>query len=375
MFVNALNILLVRVLDDIQVHCYSVWKIGCATGSIKLVQKMKRPSINDVAQKAGVSKSTVSHVINGTRYVEDETRQIVQRVIDELGYRPSLIARSLTTNRTQMIGVLVSDTSNNFFGELIRGIDLVFGTLQYGLIVCNTDEILEREEYYINLLLSQQVDGIIAAAVSQHWRALELAEMKQKPIVFVDREFENLNERPFVGSDNHAGGVAAALHMVACGHRDIGMLAGFQRLSSMRQRLEGFRQGLAAQHISMPEEWIAYSPLSVEAGKESAMHLLTLPNRPRALFVNNNFLSLGALLALQTLGLRCPEDVALVGFDDHPWAVVSNPPLTVIRQPALAIGEAAARMLLELLTAGHISQPRLLLDCDLVIRASCGFRR
>jgi len=126
--------------------------------------------------------------------VEAATKQKVMGIIKELGYRPSVIARSLTTNRTQMIGVIVSDTSNNFFGEVIRGIESVFGKLNYGLIVCNTDETLERESYYINLLLSQQVNGIIAAATSQQWQALELAEMKHLPVVFVDRRLEGIND-------------------------------------------------------------------------------------------------------------------------------------------------------------------------------------
>src|SRR5437899_2326100 len=117
------------------------------------LNSMRRPSINDVALKAGVSKSTVSHVINGTRFVEEETKQHVLRAIDELGYRRSIVARSLTTNRTQTIGIIVSDTSNHFFGELIRGIEKIFSAVNYSLLVCNTDESLEREEFYFNLLL------------------------------------------------------------------------------------------------------------------------------------------------------------------------------------------------------------------------------
>lgn len=334
----------------------------------------KRPSINDVALKAGVSKSTVSHVINGTRYVETETKQHVLEVIEELGYRPSLIARSLTTNRTQMIGVIVSDTSNNFFGELIRGVERVFSGLNYGLIVCNTDEILEREEHYINLLLSQQVDGIIAAATTQRWQAVELAEMKNEPIVFVDREFEGM-DRPYVGADNLNGAYIGTKHLIDCGYREIGILAGFQRLSAMRERLDGFKKALNDHRIFLPDEWIQFSPLSAEAGKEAALALLSRPDRPRALFVNNNFLSLGALQALKELGLRCPEDIALVGFDDHPWASVSAPPLTVMRQPVLEIGATAARILLTMIDGAGIPQNRNLLACELVIRESCGYHR
>ena len=341
-----------------------------ATVIMTRIRANKRPSINDVAVRAGVSKSTVSHVINGTRFVEETTKLHVLEAIKELGYHPSQIARSLTTNRTQMIGVVVSDTSNNFFGELIRGIEMVLGSLNYGLIVCNTDEVLEREEHYINLLLSQNVDGIIAAATTQRWRAVELAEVKNEPIVFVDREFEGM-DRPYVGADNVAGAYLGTSHLIECGYREIGILAGFQRLSSMRERLAGFKKALNDHRIFLPDDWVQMSPLSADAGRQATLALLSRTDRPRALFVNNNFLNLGALQAIKELGLRCPEDVALVGFDDHPWASVSAPPLTVVRQPILEIGAIAARILLSMINDEPVTQTRNLLECELVVRESC----
>lgn len=333
---------------------------------------LKRATIRDVAQRAGVSKSTVSHVVNGTRFVEEETRQRVLLAIQELGFRPSTIARSLTTNRTQTIGVIVSDTSNHFFGELIRGIESVVSAASYSLIVCNTDETLELEERYLNLLLAHQVDGIIAAATSQRWAALEIAALKQMPIVFVDRTFEGMDDRPYVGADNYGGAYMGTAHLISHGYQRIGILAGFQRLSSMRERLAGFRQALHDHHIPLPEEWIVTSVLSPEAGRDATMRILSLPNRPRALFINNNFLSLGALLAIKDLGLRCPEDIAIVGFDDHPWAAVANPPLTVVRQPVCEVGEQAAKIVLGLLDGAEVPEPKIILNCELVIRESCG---
>src|SRR5260370_25255892 len=256
------------------------------------------PSTYEVALKARVSKSTVSHVINGTRFVGEETKQHILRVIDELGYRRSIAARSLTTNRTQTIGIIVSDTTNYFFGELLRGLEKVFSAANYSLLVCNTDETLEREEFYRNLLLDQQVDGIIAAATTQGWGALEMAELKHMPIVFVDRTFDGMNDRSYVGANNTTGAYLGAQHLIECGYREIGILAGFQRLSSMRDRLTGFQQALADQHIPLLEEWVFRYLLSPNAGREAATHLLSLPNRPQALFVNNNLLSIVALLAI-----------------------------------------------------------------------------
>ena len=330
---------------------------------------MKRPTMRDVAERAGVSKTTVSHVINETRFVEEETRQRVLQAIAELGYRPSVIARSLTTNRTQTVGVIVSDSSNYFFAEILRGIEDVLRPEGYALLVCNTAEILERESHYLDLLLRQQVDGIIAAATSQRWDILSEAEIADTPVVFLDREFEGLCG-PFVGVDNTRGAYLGTTHLIECGHHRIGILAGFQRLSTMRERLAGFRQTLQEHSIPLNEEWVITSPLSIDAGQETMRQILTLPGHPTAVFASNNLLSLGALLAINEMGLRCPEKIALVGFDDHPWAAISDPPLTVVRQPAQQLGQVAAQMLITLINGEQLPAPRVILDCKLILRQS-----
>lgn len=330
---------------------------------------MKRPTMGDVARQAGVSKATVSHVINQTRYVEEVTKQRVLQVITELNYRPNAAARSLTTQRTGTIGMVISDASNLFFGEMLLGVEQVVRPKNYGLLVCNTDEVLEQEDHYLNLLLRQRVDGIIAAATSQQWGALAEAEVQHTPIVFVDRAFESL-EGPYVGVNNRAGAYLGAKHLLAGGYRQIGIIAGLPRLSTMCERLAGFTQALQEQNIALPPEWIVTSPLSIEGGRAATRQLLSLAQRPAALFINNNLLSLGALLALKDLGLRCPQDVALVGFDDHPWAAVSDPPLTVVRQPARQMGQAAADLLFALLNQQPLPSLQIILDCELIVRAS-----
>jgi LacI family transcriptional regulator len=328
------------------------------------------PTINDVARRAFVSKTTVSHVINATRYVEDETKLRVLAAIAELGYRPNKVARSLTTRRTGSIGMIVSDAANQFFGDMLRGVEEVLKPANYALIVCNTDEALDREEHYLDLLLGQRVDGIIAAATSQKWSALSMAEANQTPVVFVDRRFEGL-EGPYVGADNLGGARTGTLYLIERGYAEIGVLAGYQRLSSMRERLQGFRMALDEAGLALPEEWVATSPLVIEAGREAAHRVLDLPHRPRALFCNNNLLTLGALLALNDLHLRCPDDVALVGFDDHPWAAVCSPPLTVVSQPSREIGRRAAHMLCQQIESAAIAETVVELPCSLVIRQSC----
>jgi len=328
------------------------------------------PTISDVAYRAFVSKTTVSHVVNGTRYVEEGTKQRVLEAIAELGYRPNRVARSLTTKRTGAIGMIVSDASNQFFGDMLRGVEEALRPANYALIVCNTDEALEREDHYLNLLLGQRVEGIIAAATSQKWAVLAQAEASHTPIVFVDRRFEGL-DGPYVGADNVGGAYQGVCHLIRCGYREIGILAGFQRLSAMRERLQGYQGALGDAGIELNDEWLITSELSIEAGRAATQRILSLPHRPRALFVNNNLLSLGALLEIKAMGLRCPQEIALVGFDDHPWAAVCDPPLTVVRQPSRAIGSKAAEMLCTLIGGEAVEPPSVEMACELVVRQSC----
>jgi LacI family transcriptional regulator len=325
--------------------------------------------MQDVADRAKVSKATVSHVINNTRFVEVTTKERVNQAIKELGYRPSAVARGLATQQTHTIGILISEQSNVFFGEVIRGIEDVFLPENYGLMVCSTAEILEREAHYLDLLLSQRVAGIIAAATSQYWRAISEAEKLHTPIVFVDRVFEEL-EGCFVGTKNYDGAYVGVSHLIENGHQKIGILSGFDRLSTMRERYGGYARALEEKGIKVNQDWVIPSELSLEGGRESMRKLMSLSNRPTAVFSNNNLLTLGALLEIKAMCLRCPEDLAFVGFDDHPWAAVSEPPLTVVKQPAQDIGEIAARMLLSLIKEEPVEECQVILDCELVVRQS-----
>lgn len=330
----------------------------------------RRASIGDVAARAGVSKTTVSHVVNGTRLVSEPTKRRVLEAISELGYHPSAAARSLTTKRSGVIGMMISDARNEFFGELLRGVEEGLGAAGFGLMVCNTDEMLKRERKYLDLLLRQQVDGIVAAAASRDWAVLNRARSYRLPIVFVDRRFADM-PGPFVGVDNEGGAYAGTAHLIDAGHRRLGLVAGFSRLSSMRERSAGFRRALQESGLTAHRDWIVSSPLKVESGRDAARRILSTSPRPTALFINNNLLTLGALLALKDLGLRCPDDVALVGFDDHPWATVAAPPITVVDQPVRAVGTTAARLLSGLMRGQEPADAETVLPCTLILRQSC----
>lgn len=331
---------------------------------------MNQATIQDVADRAGVSKTTVSHVINATRFVEEETRQKVMRAIQELNYRPSAAARSLTTGRTGTVGIVVSDTSNPFFGELLLGVEGILRPQNYALIICNTNETLEYEAHYLDLLLNQRVDGIIAAATSQPWIELSKAQVQHTPVVFVDRTFDSLDGY-YVGVDNKEGAYQGTRHLIQCGYRKIGILAGLDRLSTMRERLDGFCQALQDGGLSINPDWIIPSQLSVEGGRQALRTLFQQTIVPEAVFINNNLLALGALLEMRDLGIDCPKDAGVVSFDDHPWAAVSCPPLTVIRQPTRKIGQVTAEMILALINHQPVKEKRVTLNCELVIRQSC----
>jgi LacI family transcriptional regulator len=335
---------------------------------------LKRTNISDVATKAGVSKTTVSHVINQTRFVEEETRQRVLDAIAELGYRPNFLARSLTTQKTGIIGMVISDSSNQFFSEMMSGVEEILLPKSYGLMVCNTNETLEREAHYLDLLLSQRVDGIIAAATSQRWTELTRADIQHTPIVFVDRSFGNM-EGPFVGVDNQRGAYLGVRHLIECGHAKIGILAGYDRLSTMRERVDGYRQALQEAGLPARADWIVDSALSIEGGQLAMRQILSLSDRPTAVFINNNLLVLGGLLALREMGLRCPDNLAIVSFDDHPWAVVADPPLTTVRQPAYELGRTAASILLSLFKHEPVRPTQVILDCELIVRQSSQVNR
>jgi LacI family transcriptional regulator len=331
---------------------------------------MKRASMDDVAKMACVSKATVSHVVNRTRYVEEETKNRVLEAIKELGYRPNALARSLATQHTGIIGVVVSDTSNAFFGEVLKGVEEVLRPQDCALIICNTNETLEYEAHYLDLLLNQRVDGIIAAATSEPWIELSKADVQHTPIVFLDRTFDNLDGY-YVGVDNKAGAYRGTRHLLECGYRKIGILSGLDRLSTMRERLEGFSQALQDAELPLNPIWIIPSELSVDGGRQAMRELFSQAEVPDAIFINNNLLALGALLEMRTLDLDCPEDVGMVSFDDHPWAAVACPPLTVVKQPTRKLGQTAAEMILALINDQPVPEHHKILDCEIIARQSC----
>lgn len=353
---------------------------------------MTRASSKDVAKQAGVSIATVSHVINNTRFVSDETRQKVLEAIDALGYRPNAVARSLVTRSTRKIGLVIAEITNPFFTVAARGVEEEAISHQYNIVLCNTDEDPEREEEGLQLLAAQQIDGLIIAPTGIRSASLLALAESGVPIVQLDRSSPGL-VAPLVGVNNEEGAYQAIRYLIGLGHQRIACLINLDRISTQSERLRGWERALREAGLPVDERLIVradprfYGVLPDAAGalslvEPSAHHqklpsayemlhgLLKLPQRPSAVFVASNQLTLGTLYAFQASGLRCPEDISLISFDDHDWAPLFSPPLTVVRQPTYLLGQAAARLLLQMINGEPAEAPPPL-PVELVARASC----
>jgi LacI family transcriptional regulator len=352
---------------------------------------MPRVSIKDVAERAGVSTATVSHVINETRFVRPETRQRVLAAIEALNYQPSAIARGLATNATRTVGLVISDITNPHFTAVARGVEDEINQHGYHTIFCNTDEEPAREDEYLRLLSARQIDGLIITPTGVRSERLIHMAAAETPIVLVDRGTPGI-KAPLVEVDNEAGAYQATRYLVELGHRRIAILSGLGRIPTLGARLAGYKRALREANIPLDEALIIradprfynsqpYRPdgLGREPPLNSQMTpsaytalqaLLDRPERPSAIFVTNNQMTLGLLYAITGKGLRCPADISLVGFDDHDWAPLFSPPLTVVRQPTYQLGQTAARLLMQLIKGQPVKLPAPW-PVELVIRESC----
>jgi DNA-binding LacI/PurR family transcriptional regulator len=330
--------------------------------------------MKDVARQAGVSTATVSRVLNDQPNVKLEVRAKVLEAIEALKYRPSRVARRLRTNSTHVIGLIISDIQNLFFTSVTRGIEDVASRNGYSLILCNTDEDLDRERVYLEVMHDENVAGIILASASETGHDPELYN-SHIPIVALDRLIKDV-PLDTVLVDNVGGAKTAVTHLLSIGHRRIGLITGPQHLTTGRERQEGYEQALKEFGLAIDPALIRRADFrQVAESRQQALELLTLPQRPTALFTANTMITLGALTAIQELGLRIPDDIAIAAFDDIPWATLLNPPLTAVPQPTYALGKTAGEMLLARIADPDRPPAQIRLELQLVVRESCGAHR
>lgn len=331
-------------------------------------------TLADIARRANVSVATVSRALNGSGYVRPELRERILAIARELNYVPNRMALGLLTKRSQLALLLVPDVTNPFFAAVVRGVEDALAAQGFQLVVGNTDDNPYKERNYLRRALGHAVDGVIAivassaASDSAHWRQLGV------PLVLVDRACEGV-EADVVSSNNESGAYQATRHLLALGHQRVASITGPLRLQTARDRLAGFQRAVREYRVPADQVAVVEGDFREEGGYRAMRELLRRQPPPTAVFAANDVMALGALAALEEAGLRVPEDVAVAGYDDIPYALRVRPKLTTVAQPKYEMGAAAAELLLQRLTDPERPVQRVLLEPRLVVRESTVVRQ
>jgi len=335
-------------------------------------------TIREVARQARVSVGTVSNVLAGSATVRAELRRRVEEAMRGLDYHPNQIARSLKTRQTKTLGMVISDITNPFFPQVVRGAEDAAIASGYLLISLNTDDNPERERQALSMLRARKVDGLLLTVAVSRGDMTHVRQFRDSglPIVCIDREVPNI-PLDLVCSDNARGAKMCMQHLISRGHRRIGFLSGTAGLFTAVTRLEGFNQALKEAGIEQDRKLVRHGDFRFESGYRLAKELLLEHEPPTALFAANAMMGFGALKAIHELGLRCPEDVALAMFDDVPFGDVIQPRLTVVAQPAYEMGRVAAELLIARLDGREASSEpsKHMLVPELLVRESTIVRR
>ncbi|HSJ57731.1 MAG TPA: LacI family DNA-binding transcriptional regulator [Anaerolineae bacterium] len=326
-------------------------------------------TIRDVAREAGVSVSTVSRVLNDKDDVAPETYERVRDVIQQLGYTSTLAAKSMRSHRTNVIGLIVPDVEDSFSIQVMKGVNRAITEHDYDLLIYTSGSIkkqsaAERERHFVALLNGSITDGIIMvtpAATSFSTAA---------PVVAVDPNNQSPN-CPAIIATNHAGSLTAMEYLLGLGHRRIGFIGGRPDLQSAQQRLQGYKDAVHAAGLPLDPDLITVGDFSPETGRECARHLLLLARRPTAILAANDQSAFGAMEAARALGLRVPQDLSVVGFDNIPEAGYCDPGLTTVDQFVDRMGTVAAEMVIDLVQGEPLDSSLYTMPTELVIRGSC----
>ena len=323
-------------------------------------------SIKDVAEAAGVSTATVSRVLSNGLHVRPEVRERVMAAVERLGYRPNLVARNLRSQQSTTIGLIVSDICNPFFTSISRAVEDTAYEQGFSVLLCNTDELPEKEAMYLNLMQDTGVAGTILSP-TQQTVANFAASNFPFPIVTVDRSIPN-GDADAVLLDNVDAAYRLTMHLIENGYRRIGAICG--ELSTGLDRQRGYEKALRAHGLAPQAEYVKYVPPKTEAGYLAALKMIDLTERPDAIFTVNSLLATGALQAIRERHLIIPDEMALVTFDQTTWASLVQPAITLIAQPTYEIGKTAAELLLQRLADPSRPIRQVILKGQLLIRGS-----
>lgn len=329
-------------------------------------------NIYDVARHARVSVATVSAVVNGTAFVTRALRDRVETAIEKLGYHPNLLARSLAKRQSHTIGMIVPDIANPFFPEVIRGVEDAAHAAGYSVLLANGDNDPAKEELYLSLFLAKRVDGLLLTKGPGRMPREVIARLKATEISVVQlaRTIPGFRSDAVL-MDDWGAGYEAVSHLLRMGRRRIGMITGLPDVSTTKQRLAGYRQALEDFGHQVDDELIMEGDFRVHSGYAAGLDLLK--KRPDAVFISNYLMSVGFIKVLRQYQLRCPEDVAIVTCDDHPWLDAFSPRLTTIDLPKRDLGAEAARVLIARIARRKGKYRTVQLKSSMCIRESCGY--
>lgn len=326
-----------------------------------------RPTIYDVAEKAGVSIATVSKIINHTGKIGDDTKKRVLQVMKEINYRPSMVASALMGKKTNTIGLLIPDIANPFFAELARSIEDKGHEKGFNVVMCNTDNDSEKEEQYLQWLKQKSVDGvIIATGVQRELTFKELLEQKI-PFALIARDLPSLAVDTVL-LDDYLGGYQATSHLIECGYKEIISISGDPKTFSEHERLRGYHQALIDAGLEYKEELILKCNGTVEGANSTIQNYLKEGMTPKGVFAFNDLIAIGVINGAREKDLQIPNELSVVGFDNTILATVTNPPLTTIAQPIFDMGSQVINLLVETIEGEKKSKKRVVLTPELVVR-------
>lgn len=326
-------------------------------------------TIRDVAKHAGVAPITVSRVLNNSGYVSPKTRAKVEAAAQELRYVPNMLARSLRSNETKTLALVLSDITNPFWTTVARGVEDAANHHGYHVIFCNTDENAAKQEEYLTVLLQRRIDGVLLVPARSEAADVRLLLQQEVPTVVLDRRMPGADVDVVRGT-SVKGSHRLIEYLLEMGHRRIAVLTGPEAVSTSDERIEGYRQALTEAGIPYDGRLILRGDFSVEGGAAAAEGFLQLDPRPTAIFATNNFLAIGALRALRAAGISVPADVSLVAFDDLPEYVVDRW-ITVMAQPAYEMGKTATELLLRRINGVEKAGPQeIALPTTFICRSS-----
>ena len=328
-----------------------------------------KTTIKDIAEETGFSYATVSRALNNKYGVKQNTRDLILQVAQTRGYTPNGIARGLVKKQTYSIGLIIPDISNPFFPEVTRGIEKRAKEKGYSVFLCNTNYESDQEAHYLQLLIERRVDGIILASGFQDASLLGSLSVGTVPIVSLCARYDNIKDS-FVIIDNERGGFIATKHLIEQGYPTIGFIGAKSDGFAEDQRYRGYRQALEKFNIPFEERFVFAGDMKRETGYRIIKRIIADQDYPRALFVENDLMALGVIQGIKESGLRVPDDIAVVGFDDIAFAAFPEIGLTTIRQPKFKMGKLAADILLERISNGTREHKKYILEPELVVRTS-----